>query len=102
MDNSTPNIKFCYLYRDAGNYKIYGEVIFANTDNLPLSEIESQIRAKLIDGEYFEPKKWGVPLLAFEDFDGELDHDWMEFEKVEETNDLVSVEKPIKDWLTDL
>jgi len=42
-----PNIKFNYLYRDAGNYKHYGSVIFASPNDLSLLEIEIIIRAKL-------------------------------------------------------
>ena len=46
-----PNIKFSYLYRDAGNYKNYGEVIFANPDEMPIEEVEILIKSKLIYGQ---------------------------------------------------
>jgi len=97
MKESHPNIKFFYLYRDAGNYKAFGEVIFSNPDGLPLTEIESKIRASLIDGEFFDPIKWDIPKLKIEgfDYDPELDHDWMEFEKIDitkkETTSLSSI-----------
>jgi hypothetical protein len=77
-------VQFKYLYRDAGNYKIYGEEIFLNPDGISIQEIESKIRTALIDGQFFDPKKWGVKRLRFEEWDEELDHEWNEFESVEE------------------
>lgn len=88
------NIKFNYLYRDAGNYKLYGSVIFSNPNNLSLAEVESKIRARLIDGEFFNPDKWSIPRLAFEEHDRELDHDWHEFESVELTNESAITNVP--------
>jgi hypothetical protein len=33
------NIKFIYLYRDAGNYKNWGEVVFYNKNKLPKESV---------------------------------------------------------------
>ena len=82
-----PNIKFSYRYRDAANYKVYGSVIFSNPDNLTVREIEAQIRAKLIDGEFFDPVEWNVPKLQILPIDEELDHSWNEFESIEESDE---------------
>ena len=41
-------VKFNYLYRDAGNYKSWGELIFSNPDGLNLKEIDRQLRMKFI------------------------------------------------------
>jgi len=80
-----PNIKFNYLYRDGGNYKTFGEVVFANPDNIPLAEIEVRIKSKLIDGTYFYANVFGVPNLLLGTFDYDLDPTWHEFESVAET-----------------
>jgi len=83
MSDSSHNIKFNYLYRDAGNYKQYGSVILSNPDNLSLEKIEKQIRANLIDGEYFIPSKLNIPFINEFPYDAELDHEWYEFVGVE-------------------
>jgi len=85
MSDLSNNIKFSYLYRDYGNYKLYGETIFSNPENLSLSKIEASIKAKLIDGEFFNPEAWGIVRLKFESHDYEQDHDWHEYEGVEKT-----------------
>ena len=79
MKDSENNIKFNYLYRDAGNYKVYGSQIFSNPDRLNLEDIEGQIRSVLIDGEFFEPLKWGLRALRFLEWIDDLDHYWNEF-----------------------
>jgi hypothetical protein len=92
-----PNIKFSYLYRDAANYKVYGSVVFSNPEKLSVREIETRVRAKLIDGEFFDPVEWKVPRLQILPLDEELDHSWNEFESVEETDEVadmgLSIEK---------
>ncbi len=82
-----PNIKFSYLYRDAGNYKNYGQVIFANPNNLSLEQVTELIKSKLIDGQWFYAKEWGMPDLHFDRWDEELDHGFHEFEGVEFTEE---------------
>ena len=72
-------IRFDYLYRCAGNYKQWGEVFLSNPQDRPVEELESAIRAKLIDGEFFIAEQIGVPTLYFEETDPELDHGWHEF-----------------------
>ena len=37
------NIKFNYMYRDASNYKAWGNVIFINPDELTLLEINTHL-----------------------------------------------------------
>ncbi|MDP1800854.1 MAG: hypothetical protein Q8L81_05850 [Bacteroidota bacterium] len=83
------NIKFNYLYRDAGNYKTYGFIIFKNPEKLSLPFIEKEIRKRLIDSEFFEPSKFKIPHLVNKDFvyNNDLDHSWNEFESIEETDE---------------
>lgn len=80
-----PNIKFSYLYRDGGNYKTFGEVVFDNPDHLELAEVEALIRSKLIDETYFYVEDFGMPSLIPATFDDDLDPTWHEFESVAET-----------------
>jgi len=80
------NIKFNYLYRDAGNYKQFGDVVLSNPNNISIALITDIVRKNLIDGEFFEAIKWGVPSLFF-DTKNEDDHEWHEFENVEITQE---------------
>jgi hypothetical protein len=95
------NIKFYYLYRDGANYKNFNEIIFSNPNDLKLNLIEEIIRKHLIDGQWFVSKEWNVPDLHFREFswDSEIDLDWHEFERVEETLDTVTQENSIEDFL---
>jgi len=83
------NILFEYLYRDAGNNKNWGSVIFSNREGLSVEELTLKIRSGLIDGEFFEVDKLGVPPLYFDRYDPELDHGWHEFFGIEETGEGV-------------
>ncbi len=87
------NIEFFYLYRDAGNFKQFGSVVFANDKHLSIESITQAIKNSLIDELFFDPYAANVPPLFFDDFDDELDHDWHEFEVVKE------VETPTNDSL---
>lgn len=73
------NICFEYLYRDAGNFKNWGEVIFANKNNYDTSYLEKMVRGVLIDKEFFVVNKLGIPNLQFRDHIASLDHEWHEF-----------------------
>jgi hypothetical protein len=85
MNVSRSNIKFNYLYRDCGNYKVWGSEVFSNPDLLPLKSVEDKIRKSLIDGEFFNPTYWEVKRLKHEDWVPELDHTWNEFDSIENT-----------------
>ena len=92
-----PNIKFNYLYRDAANYKKHGSVIFDNPNNIELSEVETLIRSKLIDGQWFYADEWALPELFLETVDFRADPTWHEFEEVEYSDDVeiqfIAIEK---------
>ena len=95
-----PNIKFSYLYRDAGNYKNYGSAIFANPDNINPFELETLIRPKLDCGLWFYHHQWQLPDLHTGTWDNELDHPWHEFESVEQTGEAPNAEVSISDLIT--
>ena len=82
------NIKLEYLYRDAGNFKNYGEVIFSNPNNIALDIIASMVEKVLIDNMYFVASKVGLPDLRFAEYIPHLDHDWHEVDALQPTNDL--------------
>ncbi len=84
-----PNIKFSYLYRDAGNYKNFGYVVFANPTNMGLPEIEHHLKKHLIDGCWFYAEAWQLPDLRFP-HTTPSDPTWHEFEGVEYTNEPVN------------
>lgn len=77
-------IQLNYFYRDASNFKNFGCVILSTSYEV-LKEIDLKIRQRLIDGEYFDAAKVGVPEMFF-DVSSEDDHRWHEYHSVEETN----------------
>lgn len=99
MLRSINNIRLSYLYRDVGNYKLFGQVVFRNPERIALEEIRNIVNAHLIDGEFFEAKKWGVPELQFDKYIPELDHTWYEFEGVEVTTHGITAEQSIMDFI---
>lgn len=95
------NIKFNYLYRDAGNYKTHGSVVFLNPDRLTIEQIESTLRTKLIDEVFFDPEALGVPALSHSEFlyDPAIDHLWNEFESLEETDEDATNDRKISEFI---
>ena len=83
---TNPNIRFAYMYRDASNYKQHGDVIFSNEKQLPVDEIEKQIRSFLSDGEYFIARQIHLEERFFDALYDD-DHPWHEFVRVETTDD---------------
>ncbi|WKZ45852.1 MAG: hypothetical protein QY302_08665 [Anaerolineales bacterium] len=83
-DAAEPNIRFCYLYRDASNYKQHGEAVFTNHTRMSLDEVERQIRAFLKDGEYFIARQVNIEERFFDAL-YEDDHPWHELSRVEAT-----------------
>jgi len=93
-------IKFTYLYRDAGNSKAWGEVVFSNPHPLPLTDIDTRLR-KAFDMEcLFIANQIQIPevfLYANGDVIPE-DHCFHEFHSVElSTDETTDVnQRPIK------
>ncbi|MXN92698.1 hypothetical protein GR160_15825 [Flavobacterium sp. Sd200] len=44
------------------------------------------IKKELIDGEFFEAEKWGIPQLFFDKLNQD-DHEWHEFQSIEITTE---------------
>ncbi len=92
------NLRFNYFYRDADNYKLFGSEVFLNKERLDVRSVTALIMSALIDGQYFYPSEWGLPLLCSDDGWGMEGADWCEFEGVEETEEEVTMGS-IRDWL---
>ena len=72
------NTQLEYLYRDAGNYKWFGEVVIVGT--LELGDIEPY----LYEHQFFIPSEVGLPDLQSEELT-EDDHIWHEIVDIKET-----------------
>lgn len=81
------NIEFEYRYRDWGNFKRYGSVVFQNQHRLTADEISQRVVRSLTDDQFFDASKLFIPELFFRDspFDPDLDHGQHEFFSVSET-----------------
>jgi hypothetical protein len=87
------NVRFEYLYRDAGNFKNWGELVFSNPHNIEVDVVASMAENAFIEKTYFIASKVHIPDLHFEKYNKQLDHGWHEFHTfvaTEETaNDLL-------------
>jgi hypothetical protein len=107
------NIELEYIYRDSGNFKNFGKVVFANKRSLTAKEIHEEVLRAVMPEPFFRASDLGLPDLYFKDFpyDPELDHELHEYRRVSETKeptndaadrditDLLSViEKKCRDW----
>jgi hypothetical protein len=88
--SKSSQILFEYLYRDAGNYKLYGSVVLNNHYLLSISQIEALIKISFIDGGWFDPVRCGIPPLAFEVYGQDLDHGWHEVTRISFTSEPAS------------
>lgn len=103
MQNSEINIKFNYEYRDAAGYRRTGHMVFINTSRIKdLESVESQLRQYLFDEEFFYPYKLTVPLIHFDNWNRELDHDWYRFDSLEFTEDKNTDQRTFDAFLSDL
>lgn len=85
------NIRFSYLYRDAGNFKNFGEAFFSNPNETSLEDLNARLKLALLDEMYFDAHAVGLPELFFEDYDKELDHDWHEFELLDYIDNTLKI-----------
>jgi hypothetical protein len=67
------NVLFDYMYRDFGNWKMGGEVVFANPDGLVLDATEQRLRHACCENDNFNARQAGVPEVYFETTDIEFD-----------------------------
>jgi len=95
------NIKFKYLYRDAGNYKNYGFRVFGNPDNWSVDEIQGRLEAAFLDGIHFIAEQIGLPELFHLDYPTIDDVSFHEYDSLELTEERAtdSSEQTIKEFV---
>ncbi len=81
------NIKFHYLYRDAGNYKKWGSVVFSNPEELTLHSVASTLINAFPEEDLFMAHQIRVPEMFFYTRGNATsdDHCFHEFDRLEET-----------------
>ena len=97
------NVKFNYLYRDGANYKSWGEVAFANPNQLTLEEIETRLIESFLPDKLFIASQISIP-EKFLFVDGKFtkfDHCYHKFDSVEicEENPTDDLDRSITDFL---
>jgi hypothetical protein len=55
------NVEFTYLYRDGGNYKKWGRVVFSDPDGLNCETIETQLQQAFMEDGLFIATQIRVP-----------------------------------------
>jgi len=99
MKTDSSNLRFEYLHRDGGNYKIFGSIIITNIDKISPSKATVLLEKKLIDGEYFYPKMAKIPLFEEHTKDSKFFTDWYEFDKFSLTDETPSDSRSIKQFI---
>jgi hypothetical protein len=100
------SIRFNYLYRDGGNFKSWGEVIFSNLENLTIYEIETKLLKAFLPDKQFITSQISVPekfLFKNGNFT-KNDHCFHEFDHVESCQDNSTdvLLRSITDFLRDV
>lgn len=96
------NIEFIYSYTDSQHAKKTGEIVFPNPDNMPLSEVEYQLRSRLIQLEYFYHSDFMVPSLFGEYADLNVNPSWHTFVSVGLTGKEPTDKRTISDFIAGL
>lgn len=91
-------VKFNYLYRDASNYKSWGELIFSNPNNLSIDEIDNKLRNNFDQEIFFIAHEIGIPelFIYIEKALNEDDHCYHEYDSIEE----IQINEEISDSIT--
>jgi hypothetical protein len=81
------NIKFHYLYRDAGNYKKWAKVVFSNPDRLSLDRTTEALRGAFLQDGLFIASQVRLPEIFFSARGNATsdDHCFHEFDIIEKT-----------------
>lgn len=95
-------VEVAYLYRDAGNYKLYGRAVLHCEGQRPIGELRQLLEGVLIDGAYFLPGALGISKPIFGETIAELDHDWLEFEDIRYTEEPATVSLDFPTFLSRL
>lgn len=82
------NIRFVYLYRDSGNFKNWGWVVFSNPRDVSPGRLTREASKFLFTEHHFNAERARVPDLHFPDHDYDLDHEWHEVYDFEATDEV--------------
>jgi hypothetical protein len=77
------NVEISYLYRDGGNYKKWGRVVFSNPDQLSIRSVEKDLRNAFLEDGLFIASQIRIPEI-FLYADGKFssdDHCFHEFDR---------------------
>jgi hypothetical protein len=88
------NIIIHYLYRDSGNWKDFGEVVFKNRRGLSVDFVLSELKRYCESKDFFIAEQVGFDEL-WSGFDQETDHGWHEISDVESTDEAATDERDI-------
>lgn len=88
-------VRFEYQYRDADNYKNWGELFFDNRSNLSVDSIQEDIKKSLLDNVWFIAHQVAVPeLFLFDACNVTIaDHCFHELLSIQTLFDVSSPEK---------
>jgi hypothetical protein len=96
------NLKLNYMYRDGANYKQFGSMIFKNENLITPRIATEKVKEKLISAEFFVPQDWNLPRLQKHPYDSEIDHEWHEFESFEWTDEDMTDDREVSDFLNEI
>lgn len=93
-------LEFHYQYNDANNYPNYGSVLFPNPEHINPADAENIIAKKLMDGLFFLPRKWEIPIVIIESWQNKGEELWYQFDKITEaeTIDGHIMDDSFKEW----
>lgn len=93
------NVCVEYMYRDASNYKNWGEAILKSSRDGSIDQLERRVREALHDCEFFEAENAGIPSLYFDNWILSQDHTWHTFMGLSTTTAEVTVDLEIEDFI---
>lgn len=100
--NLIVNLRMDYMYRDGANYKQFHSIVFSNKQRMSPQKATEKMREKMINGEFFKPKDWGLKNLHAHPYDPEIDHEWHELEGFECTKSKATSTWDISEFLGNL
>jgi hypothetical protein len=56
MGGKMQNVEFTYLYRDGGNYKKWGKVVFSDSAQTNINSLEGKLRQGILGGWFVHRK----------------------------------------------
>ena len=100
------NVKFVYLYRDGANYKSWDDIVFVNSEQQTLEEIENRLAAAFLVDRLFIAHQVSIPeKFLFLDWKfTKVDHCYHEYDHVEfcKEKPTDNLNRSISDFLNDV